>query len=863
MVNFRQKVRTVARPVSPEDLFDNHLPPFGTVSYLWKHQADLLDKYDKEGKDKKDVALELATGSGKTLVGLLIAEYQRRAHDRRVVYLCPTRQLAHQTQAKAVEYGFNAVCLVGKKEEFDPNMLNAYLGGEAVAITTYSAGIFNTKPGIEEPQVIVCDDAHAGEGYVADLWSLSVSSGEKYNDVFQALLEFFTHDLRPEIRSLAGNTASRDVDLIPLPRYYDRLPQLHALLDDLCFKHRGKDIMYRWLMIKDNLSACNVYATPSSFLIRPFYPPTLCHRPFAEAVHRVYMSATLGAAGDLERMFGVKKIHRLTSAKKAEANTGRRLILFPSLMQRDAAKLVYEAALQEGERVLVVASGGQRVTVPLKKGLKARGFRVVEAEQIEETLEPFVGAVGSTALLLSNRYDGIDLPEDTCRRQLLSGVPGALNLQERFLMDRLRAYAVLRNRVLVRLTQAMGRCTRSKTDWALVVCDKDLSNWMATHAKLFSPEVQAEIEFGSDQSEGDNRQGMTATEAQDMLDAFFTQSKDWVEKGDPMIRDRTQQLEKAPLPPRPNDLITAAPHETEYIYALWGGDYGRAYEYATQVIDCLNDGSVKPYRALWEYLAASAAFAAYRESGDERYSESYRHNVKQAATTARGSRWIASLTHAHPDLAPASGAPLGVDTISELLEEWGLRGPSFEEHLKQAEADLSASQANLFHRGLAVLGRMLGFRTKTYGNAQAAPDCVWYSEDAFFYTIEAKSDGKPDVPIKVASVREALSHPDWITHDTELPPAREVEVLMISPRVQVDRTAAGIAKGTRHLSCDGTLQLFREASEALSEVRTLGRACDQDQIRTLIVDKYHAKGLAGDKLKAKIRGIALKDMPST
>lgn len=41
------------------------------------YQAAMLDLYIKN-VDKKTVALELPTGSGKTLVGLLIGEYRRR-----------------------------------------------------------------------------------------------------------------------------------------------------------------------------------------------------------------------------------------------------------------------------------------------------------------------------------------------------------------------------------------------------------------------------------------------------------------------------------------------------------------------------------------------------------------------------------------------------------------------------------------------------------------------------------------------------------------------------------------------------------------------------------------------------------------
>jgi hypothetical protein len=46
---------------------------------LWGHQEKTLDSYFANYLQAKDVAIEPPTGTGKTLVGLLIAEYRRRA----------------------------------------------------------------------------------------------------------------------------------------------------------------------------------------------------------------------------------------------------------------------------------------------------------------------------------------------------------------------------------------------------------------------------------------------------------------------------------------------------------------------------------------------------------------------------------------------------------------------------------------------------------------------------------------------------------------------------------------------------------------------------------------------------------------
>jgi replicative superfamily II helicase len=93
------------------------------------------------------VAIELPTGAGKTLVGLLIAEFRRQTFNERVAYLCPTRQLARQVHAQALKYGIRTHVFVGKQRDYPPLEFGEFQTSQAIGITTYS-GIFNSNPRI-------------------------------------------------------------------------------------------------------------------------------------------------------------------------------------------------------------------------------------------------------------------------------------------------------------------------------------------------------------------------------------------------------------------------------------------------------------------------------------------------------------------------------------------------------------------------------------------------------------------------------------------------------------------------------------------------------------------------------------------
>ncbi|MEO1167072.1 MAG: DEAD/DEAH box helicase [Pseudomonadota bacterium] len=96
---FKKPPKRATVPDSPDELF-RELPRRKYPDVL-PHQQSVMRKYANDFLSTSDVAIQLPTGSGKTLVGILIAEWRRRKFGERVVYLCPTKQLVNQTVEQA------------------------------------------------------------------------------------------------------------------------------------------------------------------------------------------------------------------------------------------------------------------------------------------------------------------------------------------------------------------------------------------------------------------------------------------------------------------------------------------------------------------------------------------------------------------------------------------------------------------------------------------------------------------------------------------------------------------------------------------------------------------------------------------
>ena len=114
------------KPADPRSLFYNLHGRSSHIQHPWAHQENVLNKWHSKYVNTPDIALELPTGTGKTLIGLLIAEFVRLTKNERVAYLCPNRQLAHQVGSLASDYSIDARVLVGPQALYEPNDFNAY-----------------------------------------------------------------------------------------------------------------------------------------------------------------------------------------------------------------------------------------------------------------------------------------------------------------------------------------------------------------------------------------------------------------------------------------------------------------------------------------------------------------------------------------------------------------------------------------------------------------------------------------------------------------------------------------------------------------------------------------------------------------
>jgi hypothetical protein len=151
-------------------------------------------------------------------------------------------------------------------------------------------------------------------------------------------------------------------------------------------------------------------------------------------------------------------------------------------------------------------------------------------------------------------------------------------------MTRMGANVLFNERIQTRVLQAIGRCTRSLEDFsAVVVSGGDVPHYLTDRNRrmYFHPELQAELEFGIEQS-----QGTTLVDMIENFEIFLSNDEEWEAANGQILVKRAAAAQR-PFPAM-DDLQNVVSHEIEFQECLWQSDYEAALSAAEGVLTGLS-----------------------------------------------------------------------------------------------------------------------------------------------------------------------------------------------------------------------------------------------------------------------------------
>lgn len=497
--------------------------------YLRDVQSTVLDNWFNSYRDNKNTVIKMNTGSGKTVVGLLILKSYLNEDKGPAVYVVPDNYLVKQVIKEADDLGIPIT---------DDARSQGFIRGEQILVTNMhkivnGRSIFGVNEIEKEIGCIVIDDAHACLKAAESQFTIRIPSGVgAYNEILNLFADSIKH--QSESKYLEISDGEKGVQqLIPYWDWNANLSSvrsiLHAQKDNYDYCGNEKSLYFNWSLIKDNLELATCIVTGKEILINLEYLPIEVISSFDECPHRIFMSATIDDDSILVSHFNINQDEITNAVTPKNANDiGERLILIPQEINPNISEdhlKGYLKSLSERVNVVVLVPSSYRAYYwEDVANVIVRENRDL-ADQLEKLKTSHVGLV-----VLINKYDGIDLPKKACEVLVIDGVPDVRSEFDKYEQIAIRGSQEVLKSTIQRIEQGMGRGIRSKDDYCVVFL---MGNSLVQHLfnrqakNIFTEATRQQIELSRNLfSQVENLQ---IEQINEIVNYCLCRNKEWVQ----------------------------------------------------------------------------------------------------------------------------------------------------------------------------------------------------------------------------------------------------------------------------------------------------------------------------------------------
>lgn len=702
---------------------------------LREGQKYILQQYSATYATKPNVAIELPTGAGKSLISLLVGEAWRQA-GKKVAILTANKTLAKQMFREAESLGIPSVLMEGRGTDIPPRDRRDYQRSNKIAIMNYWV-YYNQNPVVDPAHLLIMDDAHLAEHCLHSLYSVEISKHSHrrlFTSIISEMIELFPeyHVLHDALDNEAPMTTPPEllsfIDQISFGTRLKELGDNFARQEDT-----EKDFKFSWNRIRNSLNEANIYLGVNSIWIRPYIYPLEANNQWTDTTQRLYMSATIGNPSDLGRRLGARNIEKIPLPPNlGEVTNGRRLIVMNRIEEADIPKRLQGAihkALEIHPKSVWLCSSKAEATAlreAVSKWFERTGMTGHPTwilTSLGDEIEQFkVAKCGH--LFVAGRFDGMDFAEDECRLVVLATLPRAINLQEEFLCAYLRDADFMSRRLNQRIIQALGRCNREENDYGIYcLADRRFATYFGreSNRRGIPKNIVAEIDMAEDATEV--HENILAENIGAFMQGDFSRyDAEFAEclRSAPGLGRETQEVDVS------NDEIlgwTALFENKNYPVAT--RCFERCYTYA-------QEKNIVELGAFYGLCWAKATYlnGLQGNAGDQsRGLELFEQAISRGGQSSWFNRMRSSLNRARritldtTNLGENSATAI-LQRFDDILEKLGSRGNGFQRWVDRVGDRLQSQSHNEYQEGLEELGKILGYNASRPRHG-AATDCRW------------------------------------------------------------------------------------------------------------------------------------------
>ena len=726
MVDFKKKLGKgqIDKKVDPLEIY-NSLDRRSITGPLRPAQNQILSSWFADLQNNRDLIVKLHTGEGKTLIGLLILLSKINQNQGTCVYVCPNKYLVKQAALEAEKFGI-PYSLV----DDDGQLPNEFLEGNKILIT-HVQKLFNgrSKFGIDnnyiEVNSIILDDSHACIDAMKNSFTVRIP---RIHTLYNTFLTMFENDLKEQ-----GEGSYLDIKagiyntLLTIP-YWAWVDKKSDILELLSEYSDDKILTFIWPIIKNNLENCQAFITGNGIEIVPFYIPIGSFGSFSKAKQRILMSATTQDDSFFIKGLGFDISAVKTPLVNSEQKwSGEKMLLIPSLIDESLNRdlIVSKFAIPSNYnfgRVALVSS--------FKKSEQYLhiGSMVADSTNIFEHINSLKKGSFEKTLVIVNRYDGIDLPDESCRILIIDSMPFFDSLNDRYEAQCRFNSDVINIKLAQRIEQGLGRSVRGEKDYsAILIIGEDLVKFIKSVRtnKYFSSQTRKQIDIGFQIAEMATEDLKADESAFKVVASLINQS---LRRDEGWKEFYKEEMDKIEYTTTSIDIYNILQLEKEAEEANLRGDDETACIKIQKIID--NYISEDSERGWYLQLLAR-----------------YRYSISKTESNKLQKR--AFITNSQL-LKPRDGITYKkIGFINEnrikRMKSWISNYNSYDEFILSLDSILSdftfGSAAEKFENATMEIGCFLGFISQRPDKEfKKGPDNLWCGVDNRFFLIECKSE---------------------------------------------------------------------------------------------------------------------------
>ncbi|MCX6992976.1 MAG: DEAD/DEAH box helicase family protein [Kiritimatiellaeota bacterium] len=726
MVDFRKRLGSSSgdQPLDPLEIYDG-LDRASDKGELRRAQEAVLKEWHSSSRGQKDVIVKLHTGQGKTLIGLLILQSKLNEKVGPALYLCPDNFLVEQTAQQARQFGFVCQTIAGGDE-----LPAKFIDAKSILITSVQK-VFNglTKFGLHTRSTkvgaIVIDDVHACINSIRDACTIRLAQGSQ---AYADLLALFSPSLESQGKGSFADLTNGEYDaLLPVP-YWDWIDRASDVAKLLSKHSATKEIKFPWPLIKDILPDCECFVSGTVLEIFPRLSPLADFGSYDQAKHRVFMSATISDDSFLVRGMGVAPETVQKPLTVAEKWSGEKMIVIPSLVSEDLDRATTVARFGKpvkGRKIGVVA------LTPSFKGSTdwgKYGAVVADTETLPQQVKRLREGDCEAALVVANRYDGIDLPDNACRILILDGRPYGESLYERHIERCLPNTEAVAVRIARTIEQGMGRSVRGEKDYSVVLLiGTSLVRFirMPDSRAYLSPQTRQQIEIGVEVAEFAKEDLEKGTPADTVLETLMGQC---LKRDSGWKAYYVEQMDKIVAPAAKPKRLEVFSLELLAERAAWEGRYEDAADLAQVIAD--KHSSSDAEKGWYMQEVARHLYRSSKLKSEELQTAAHRKNHFLLRPSSRSAVNIQ--------------LPFAQKRIERVID-WLKSHPDPKSLMVSVEAMLAdlrfGVDSEVFEAAIQRLGEALGFACERPDKEwKEGPDNFWRVRDNRCLIIECKSE---------------------------------------------------------------------------------------------------------------------------